>query len=269
MQKSFAALVLWMTSACTSLPVPAPPVVVRNAQGEVRASTEADAQRVALLLEELAPKVRAMLGETRDERPRLFVLDELDERFGPACNTAGVILMGPDSRKDERFTLAHELVHWQASGAWKALPPVMQEGLADQVAIEVVPESGPSTAVEYVYKLSTGRRRDPILAMQVTAREFSDMPHDDDRSGLYAIGFVIASRIGIRELYALCLKSELEGHEQVPAYWLLARARLPSTDIGEWNLVVQGSIPPDPPWVMVRTRDEPPRIKAASKAAAR
>lgn len=259
----FAPFAFALATACATSPEAIPPIAVQSSQGEVRAYTAEDAGRVAALLEELAPKVRELLVETREGGPEVFVLEQQVANSPIAYNCDGRILLGPRSRDLERFALAHELAHWQVAGAWKALPPAVEEGLADGIALELVPEASFSIAVGYLSELHEGGVVDPVEVLHLTRRQWSDMPHGAERSARYAVGFFIAVRIGIPKLRALCAKAVLAGHERVPAEWLLAEARLPPTDIADWKLSLQGSVTSGASKLSVRLLTELPSHPSA------
>jgi hypothetical protein len=147
--------------ACETVHVDAPPVAVVTAEGEVRASSMADAQRVSSFLADLAPRVRKRLVEARSKPPQVYVLDYDIPGFTDGCNADGRIIMTAKARPHERFVLAHELVHWQLSGTWRTLPHTMQEGLADRIAVELAPETRIERELMLSYALRWSRVRDP------------------------------------------------------------------------------------------------------------
>lgn len=222
--------------------VPTPPVVVHTTEGDVRAYTQADAQRIADLLVELAPKVRAVLVEVRAEPAEVVALDR-DLGLGTACNYDKQILLSPASRESERLCLAHELVHWQIDGVWRELPHTAQEGLADRIAFDLCPDDQVSRGLQFLFVLNRSAVRDPIEALSLSEREWSDLRDKERKDSLYTIGFFVVSRIGIEPLRTLCAEAKADGLRKIPARTLLANARLSATDVRDWNVELHMLVP--------------------------
>jgi hypothetical protein len=239
---SFIATLAGLHGSCATVVVPTPPVVVHTTEGDVRAYTQEDAQRIADLLVELAPKVRAVLVEARAEPAEVIVLDR-DIGLGNACNYDNQILMSPAARKSERLMLAHELVHWQIDGVWRELPHTAQEGLADRIAFDLCPNEQVSRGLQFLFVLRCIAVRDPIEALSVSEREWSDLHDEERKDSLYTIGFFVVTRIGIEPLRALCAEAKADGLRQVPARTLLANARLSAADVRDWNVELHMLIP--------------------------
>ena len=246
MQRVACLAALACSSSCIAVQVPEPPVSVQTAEGEVRASNREDAERVAALLVELAPKVREILVETRAEPPQVYVLEWDVPKFGDGSNYDGRILMNGRSRPRERFCLAHELVHWQIAGAWELLPHTAQEGLADRVAAQLAPETRVERELMLAYQLQWGSLRDPMDALKLSTREWSGVRNTWDRFSLYGVGYFIVARIGIEDLHAMCAEAKAEERISVLPMELLERARLSPYDVREWKADIDAIVFADP-----------------------
>jgi hypothetical protein len=246
------------TTACVSIHVSPPPVAVQTPEGEVRASNAADAKHVAALLVELAPKVRAILGETYSRPPQVFVLDNYRPIAGDGCNYNGRILLNAKMRPKQRLCLAHELVHWQMAGAWEKLPHTVQEGLCDRIATELNPEMRIDREMTLTFFLEHSSVGDPVEALELTARDWNALAGDGRRMGLYGVGYCIVARIGFAELHEMCKQAMSEGKRHVPARELLARAGLSATDLGAWEPAIE------PPIAVWKPGDSSGETSAAS-----
>ncbi len=220
-----AALV---STACRS----APRAAVATPWGEARAATRADAERVAALLEDLAPRVRALLPDTVD-RPTDVWLEPFDEAaeasgrpevVGLTTLATGRIRVRRDRLgRDADFVLAHELVHALLGPSWDPLPALLKEGLCDVVAARLAPEpavrvhavrfvdaafsdpgmalelsySGPSGGVrtQVVIPISGAERLDPVPALALAGGGLAAHEDPGDESALYGYGLLVADRI--------------------------------------------------------------------------
>lgn len=118
--------------------------------GPVRAESEARAERVAEMLEELYPAVQAWLPGSRSgevevwvqESPALYRLgsSSYSEADGFWAEGPGRIHLR-ENADSLRRTLAHELVHASLGKTWAALPGTLEEGLCDLASAQLCPES--------------------------------------------------------------------------------------------------------------------------------
>jgi len=119
--------------------------VVETPYGAVRADSPAKAEEIAGLLEELAPRVQAVLPGSQARPVEIWVQDVLRVyRF----NTRPVSVRGFTLLSDEfhakrihlqeegqsPWYLSHELVHALVDSSWRPLPGILEEGLGDVVA---------------------------------------------------------------------------------------------------------------------------------------
>jgi hypothetical protein len=237
------AIIAWSHSSCATLEVPTPPVVVHTSEGDVSAYSEDDARRIAGLLVDLAPKVRAVLVDVQNDPADVRVLDHAVAGFEDPCNYDRVIVMPVSPRELEPLALAHELVHWQLAGVWNMLPHTAQEGLADRIAFELVPDAQSTRAVQFVFSLYHAPMRDPIEALSLDQRQWSYLRDGKRKNGLYAMAFFVVTRIGIEPLRALCQEARDAGLSRVPAEWMLARANLSTRDVWDWEVKIDAALP--------------------------
>lgn len=142
---ALAAPSLAALAGCQALP-PAHRVVTEV--GSVHSDGALAAREMADALEELAPRVAALLPGARPRRVDVWVQEEPHLfRFGrPAHQEAdGFWAQGPGrihlraGADDPRRTLAHELVHAFLGPEWDALPGTLEEGLCDWISGLAVP----------------------------------------------------------------------------------------------------------------------------------
>jgi len=142
----FAALAL-LLGACQVLP---PAEQARGTHGNVRAASQARAAELSAALDQLAPRVRALLPDARDRKlsvwvqdvPELYwlprtVMAEADGFYAPGLNRIHL----REQAEDIERTLTHELVHATLGPTWEALPGTLEEGLCDVIAAQLCPAS--------------------------------------------------------------------------------------------------------------------------------
>jgi hypothetical protein len=121
------------------------------------------ARTVAGLLELLAPRVRALLPDTKNDKVEIWVQRELAlythwsvDQDVPAFTLEGErrIHMAENSYRELSSALAHELVHALLGSGWESLPPVAEEGLADWVQEALHPELAASMRADHLAKAS-------------------------------------------------------------------------------------------------------------------
>jgi len=143
----FAGLALF---ACSCL-APPPPIVVETPFGDVRADSQAQADRVANLLTELSPRLRRILPGCQDRTIDVWVQNELrvyrNQRRPESVRGFTLLRDEFEARRihlqdqgQSSWYLAHELVHALIGPSWKALPGILEEGLGDVVAEALNPD---------------------------------------------------------------------------------------------------------------------------------
>jgi hypothetical protein len=139
-------LLLVVASACQAVP---PPASFGSPSGLVRAEDVARAEEVAILLEELRPRVASCLpdAECRAREvwvqlvPTLYRFSQTSyaEADGFWSESHGRIHLREDAQSLPR-TLAHELVHASLGESWEVLPGTIEEGLCDVVSVLLCPD---------------------------------------------------------------------------------------------------------------------------------
>jgi hypothetical protein len=116
----------------------------------VRANSQFRAAELARALDELAPRVRALLPDARErplsvwvqDVPELYwlprtVMAEADGFYAPGMHRIHL----REEAEDLDRTLTHELVHATLGESWEALPGTLEEGLCDVIAARLCPAS--------------------------------------------------------------------------------------------------------------------------------
>jgi hypothetical protein len=130
-----------------------------------------------------------------------------------------------------RWILAHEVAHWclqnDPLARWRELPQLAQERLAEALAFQTVPGAAPLAAAQHRSALSQIERFDAAQgAFSLSAREWGEIAEEGVLRALYALGFLLALRIGPAGLAELCEQAQAAGLRYVPGPWLLERAGL-------------------------------------------
>jgi hypothetical protein len=223
MRYLFAFLILAACSCRASLPYEH-----RTATGVARANDLAQARSVGIMSELFLHRTAAQLGVP----PKVgFVVHYDDSVEGPNGirvwrDRRGKVIdrrieLGGDSRDSQDFCVAHEMVHWNLQGVWTRLPVTVEEGLADYIALHLVPEFRDERERELRERLSN---LDPELIDRAWMLEHATREDTapEVRSAAYAIGFDIVRRLGVDELRRLCALAESSGHAVVPREWFNA-----------------------------------------------
>jgi len=163
MHRTVASLSLTLIALLPGCLATAPKLVVQASHGVVRADSVGQARTVAGLLDALAPRVRALLPDTKDDEVEIWVQRELSlythwsvDQDVPAFTLEGKrrIHLAENSYRELSSALAHELVHALLGKGWESLPPVAEEGLADWVQEALHPELSASMRADHLSKAS-------------------------------------------------------------------------------------------------------------------
>jgi hypothetical protein len=212
-----------------------PPIARSSPSGEVRAFSDADAARLADELGRLGPEVRTLLGSTRAP-PRVFLEREAIPGPVDALTTGNKIVIGAEAREEELVVLAHELAHWYLDGAWAALPGSVEEGVADVVAAQVLPEWRETLRGQHVHALATAEPLpDPGSALQLSSEECMRPGDEAQLRAVRALGYSVAQRIGLARLHALCADARAQGRGTLASELLMSEARLGERDLEAWR----------------------------------
>lgn len=271
-----AAAAALLASCASTAPEPDSPAVrTTSPHGVVWAETPEIAERARADLEVLAPRVQDLLPGVRDERPEIWVLASLDGGDGEVPDSVGGFTRFEGRRpvriflrdgSNARWAFAHELTHWYAGPDWDPLPGVLDDGLADWIAVRTAPElASEIRGVRYLNAAAWfGGMHFEIECDGADGRperfdvwfhiddEDDPAPNDDPRvllgrdrwelnreieylpEAYYGIGFVavqrLTARIGIEGLHAMCERAAREGEGVIPADWLLESAGIESRD---------------------------------------
>ena len=165
-------------------------------------------------------------------------------------------------------TMGHELAHALLGESWKPLPGVLVEGLCDAVALDVLEAEGAEEKVRMRVESATvagvglqviaphpffqnphrPMRRIGALhfeslpvgaladALDIASDDLLNAEFEQMRAPLYSLGFFLVQdlleEIGVNGLRLLCVRAMQEGHDVVPAGWILERLELPP----DWDL---------------------------------
>ncbi|MEZ6013573.1 MAG: hypothetical protein R3F49_00535 [Planctomycetota bacterium] len=180
---------------------------------------------------------------------------------------------------DVRRTLAHELVHAALGETWSALPGTLEEGLADHASTKLADagaarlRAGRLSAaalaaggIELVLAVDrksdagrdirrgwsarvrlTGDESDPLDVFRLSAGLSTTKLATAPKRGYYGLAFLVVDRIvaryGYDGLNALCTRAAEEGHDHVPAAWLMAAAEL-TKEREDWRIAAQSAMGP-------------------------
>ena len=229
-----AALVLLGAGALGAGACVQPPrVALPTPHGTVRAGDTPSAERLAAMLIDLQPRVRALLPGTRDRSTEVWLgasvlPEEMQEHQGVVALTelpSGRILIGGEGHGlGSDFLLAHELVHALMDESWDPLPAIMKEGLCDAIACRLVPEQGPRVRAMRMFgarfafgeqqldlavtepsfggRLGLGirvaapdfERRDPLAALAIAGHGIHLHAELQDEDVLYGYGLLLVER---------------------------------------------------------------------------
>jgi hypothetical protein len=123
------------------------------------------------------------------------------------------------ARRQARFAVGHELVHWYARGVWERLPHAVEEGLADEIGLRFNEDMRTVREGEASLARSSMTAERVEKALAVTKRSWQKAP-TELRLDAYAVGIEIVQRIGVDGLHAMCERAAQEGLERVPIAWL-------------------------------------------------
>ncbi len=210
-----------------------PRASVVSGHGTVRAPTTEEAQAVAGLLEDLMPRLRTILPCTRDPQVEVWLQEKLKIfwMLEPSQEVVALnfdawdrihLKRGSSSLPED---LAHELVHLMLDSSWSALPPVLEEGLADHVGLALNPGAaadfragrllsvvadlgGYSGRIRFAHPTSSGAEClvfrllqpptdpvEPLDALQPHVEEILPHSRSSAKSTLYGLGFLVVTRI--------------------------------------------------------------------------
>ena len=210
------------------------------------------------------------------DEPHLYhgVLESNAEAEGLYAPFHERILLSRHAVDIERV-LAHELTHAALDKSWSPLCGTLEEGLCDIVATALVPDqaarlragrlSSAALACGGLHlrlDVRDNRARHGVrLGWSATLRLTSEGQTPDDpldtfrvraglsssrlkasvKRGYYGLAFLVADRIGLQELHALCGRARAEGLSRLPRGWLLDAAAL-DEDPETWRAAASSAL---------------------------
>lgn len=150
---------LLAVAGCRTAP---PEAAVNYRFGVVRAETPAAAEEMGELAEELLPRVRGLLPDTRERQVEVWLQPDIELIRGAPYpehiagmadfEQARIHLRQRDERL--RLHLSHEMVHLLLGDSWSPLPGVIEEGMCDIVAVLLAPAEGQEHHVKRLIEAS-------------------------------------------------------------------------------------------------------------------
>ena len=222
------ALLIGLASCAGPRP---PPHAVVTPWGTARAASESRTGQVASVLQRVAPRVSRELDVPA---PPLVEIWQLDSGFEGAIDARTMndrIELGPEWDAAPEWIVAHEFAHWcmrhDPRARWSELPIIAQEGLAEVAAFRALPDMRKYAEREHRHSLRSLSEFDPSQGVfEIDARDWVAITDETLLRALYAIGFVLALRIGPEGLAELCARARAEGLAMVPGAWMQERADL-------------------------------------------
>ena len=267
-----ALVVLALALTASACRAPPPLHEVRTRYSIVRADSLDLCRRYGALVDDLVPQIRTRLPGVSEGPVELWVQDRLRIyrwHHVPDFVTGFVHTEGARRvhlRADAEYAanaLCHELVHALLGERWRPLPVLLEEGLCDHLALELVEDGRDATrtrrlldgarylgelepSLELAYEppdavhrfwtinFSFQRPRDQRAAPPREALRFAGREGDSIRGllnahhygfGVWLVGRVV-SRSGYDGVLALCDEADAEGLELVKVDAILAAAEL-------------------------------------------
>lgn len=96
--------------------------------------------RVEAIITEVEPRILAALGTCWPREFEVVIVSSFERYPGDTRDFDRRVRLGAGSLtswKNLELTVAHELAHVHMTGDWRALPPVIQEGVADWISVVV------------------------------------------------------------------------------------------------------------------------------------
>lgn len=265
-----------LLAACRAVP---PAASAPAASGVVRADTPERAADVARLLDDVVPRVRALLPGVEDQPVEVWVERELSRYplvSAPRGSGAYTLTVHNRIHVTEGHALfgqllAHEVVHALLDDSWRALPGILEEGLADQVGTRLFPEhrayvrasrllgvaarygrlplklrvAAPRGGVDDLHlEADVDVRGEPPTrpwpvrdALSISAEDLAVEEFESDRLVLRGLGFLmleaLVERVGYEGLHELCLEARRLGRKRVAVEELCAASGL-AEDYDSW-----------------------------------
>lgn len=202
---------------------------------EIRAYSEAAADHVAQAVTPALATIETLPSTRHLERVCVLVHEGTEGRTNRGVSTSDRIELRLDPHLDAAgwrslvFLLTHELSHHYLSDEWRTLPAVIDEGLADFMAMRAETSMATDRRLAHLVLL-TDALSDPesfesfLARVDVSREELFHEESDERKALLTALGWYLVDRIGIDGLAALVEAARAESLKSVPWPWILARA---------------------------------------------
>lgn len=233
-----ACLLILTTLSCSAVHRP-PEHSASWGGGLVRSGDSASALRVAKLLSELAPSVAHALGSPPPPFMQVWLLPT-EIPGPPSGRTVGDrIEVGREAQGQEAWLIAHEFAHWcmasDPQGRWNELPQIVMEGLAELAAARALPSLAAEAKAAHVSAVKRIAQIGSIEeAFGLDAERWGKIQEEDLLRVLYAMGFVLAARLGPDGLATRCSEARMAGLARVPGTSILAIAGLKDASPEDW-----------------------------------
>lgn len=240
--RAVIALGLLLLASCASSAFDHAPMTCETGSGTVRGYAADDVAEVGRLVRDLSPQVRELLRPQCPEPVRVVVMRSSVDPFAKAYTqefvrdgrtVERVIVVGSESPHLRGFMVAHELVHWYADAVWNRLPLALEEGLADLIASQLDAIGREAKLYDLAQVPEATSFSEIESALRVSRESWASLT-PDERNRSYWVGSILARRIGIEGLRALCEQAAADGSPIVSAERVLTRAGL-GTDLRVWN----------------------------------
>jgi hypothetical protein len=181
-----------------------------------------DAAEIVLTIDQYYDDAASMLGYRNPKDVEIWLSKDWDSRF-PAGTFADGIIVNPSLAGSGRLhkTLTHEFVHWHArsSPMRRNLPLIVMEGVCDWIALKLVcPSQVDFRAAhrDFLTRLASVRERGdfPLLISRLSlSKSATQALSSSDLADLYAMGFLLAERIGVDRLRAAAERGPVSSDE--------------------------------------------------------
>ncbi len=216
--------------ACRVTP---PAVALRTDIGTVRANDSATAERLAVWLEELVPRIRALVPGTNELSPDVWLQTRIRLRpFESVPDNVNGITVGNDrillreSDRELRETMCHELVHHSLAPEWETLPTIIEEGLCEAVSERIAARDRTRFRVSRLHgalHAFGGFRGELLIAIDAgergAIRESIPFRARDDQPAGAPIHDALTLRGGMHDVFA----GRLGTRHYAVGYWIVER----------------------------------------------
>jgi len=210
-----------------------------SSAGVVRSDSKAEACRLAEMLSAVAPGVVQALHVPPPAPVEVWQL---------TCEIPGVcegrtegqrIEIGKEARGQECWLMTHEYAHWcidhDPLKRWAGLPQIALEGLAEFAAAWALPDLADEAAAGQREALERVERMDSLEKIfALGPKEWGAVADEELLRVFYALGFVLAARLGPDGLADLCAEARSSNQSTVSSASILSRAGLAHASPTGW-----------------------------------